>query len=402
MEKEKTAVLRAVALLWKGLTGVIAATAEWFTVILGMRDDSVYGKFIRRVVGGSFAFVMFAFACTVGNAMCGFVYKKVNGAKYFDDSYYHSQYLSRNAIYYSRPFETDGYVKTRDGKKTVKGIHWIAKPLGDDSLVCYSNGETRGYFNMLTGEIAIKPQYRHAWVFSDGLASVDDGGMIKFVDAKGRVVIDMGIPCFTGADGYVFHNGYCVIHGSQRDKYGLIDRQGQWILKPEYDVITPKDSFFIVGKGGMQSVLARDMKPVMPPMDASLMVSGSTVTATMRDHTLRRYDLHGKLIDDFLVSDVSSLLYDTEEIRYTATKHYGEDGNITSETPDAEPVHVQKAANCKRYEAEAGWYGLMSPSGKVVTPPRYCDITAIGYDLYLCKQGNMKGEVLNGNGVRVR
>ena len=54
---------RAIILFWKGLTGIIAATAEWLTVILGMKDESKYGKFFRRVVGGSFAFVMFAFAC---------------------------------------------------------------------------------------------------------------------------------------------------------------------------------------------------------------------------------------------------------------------------------------------------------------------------------------------------
>lgn len=44
---------RAIILFWKGLTGIIAATAEWFTVILGMKDESKYGKFIRRIVGGS-------------------------------------------------------------------------------------------------------------------------------------------------------------------------------------------------------------------------------------------------------------------------------------------------------------------------------------------------------------
>ena len=43
---------RAINFFWKGLTGIIAATAEWFTVILGMKDESKYGKFIRRVVGG--------------------------------------------------------------------------------------------------------------------------------------------------------------------------------------------------------------------------------------------------------------------------------------------------------------------------------------------------------------
>ena len=78
---------RAIILFWKGLTGIIAATAEWFTVILGMKDESKYGKFIRRVVGGCFAFLMFVFACAGANALYEFVCKKVNAAKYLDDSY---------------------------------------------------------------------------------------------------------------------------------------------------------------------------------------------------------------------------------------------------------------------------------------------------------------------------
>jgi hypothetical protein len=325
MEKRKRTLKRTIVLFWKGLTGIIAATAEWFTVILGMKDESKYGKFIRRVVGGCFAFIMFVFACAGGNALYEFVYKKVNAAKYLDESYYDSQYLSRNATYYSRAYETDGYVETRDGKKTVKGIHWISKPLGDDSLVCYSNGDARGYFNMLTGEIAIKPQYKHAWVFSDGLASVDDNGMIKFIDSKGNVVIDLNIPYITGAEGYVFHNGHCVIHNNKRDKFGLIDKKGNWMLKAEYDAILPKDSFFVVSKGGMQSVLTENLKPILPFMEADLWISGNSITATMKDHTLRKYNLQGELIDDFLISNVDRLLYDTDEIRYTTAKNYDDE-----------------------------------------------------------------------------
>ena len=90
------------------------------------------------------------------------------------------------------------------------------------------------------------------------------------------------------------------------------------------------------------------------------------------------------------------------DVGYTTAKNYDDEGNLTGETAEAEPTPYQKTANCKKYEAELGWYGLMSPSGKVITPPRYCDITAIGYDLYLCKTDDIRGEVLNGKGVRVR
>ena len=393
---------RAIILFWKGLTGIIAATAEWFTVILGMKDESKYGKFIRRVVGGCFAFLMFVFACAGANALYQFVCKKVNAAKYFDDSYYDSQYLSRNATYYSRSYETDGYVETRDGKKTVKGIHWISKPLGDDSLVCYSNGDARGYFNMLTGEIAIKPQYKHAWVFSEGLASVDDNGMIKFIDAKGNVVIDLNIPYITGAEGYVFHNRHCVIHNNKRDKFGMIDKHGNWVMKAEYDRIQPVDTFWIASKGGKQCIIANNMTVVLSFIDAVLWVSDNGISAEMADHTLRKYDLQGNLVDAFLISSVENMVYETGELRYIKTNNGDDEGNLIGETEDLNPSPVHKTARCKRYEAASGWYGLMSPDGKVLTKPNYSEITAIGYDLYLCKNGGMSGEVLNGKGIKVK
>lgn len=194
---------RAIILFWKGLTGIIAATAEWLTVILGMKDESKYGKFIRRVVGGSFAFVMFAFACVTAGAFFNAIYNKVVDHTQTDHSYSYSQYLSRDVSYYGDGYVSDGYVETRDGKRTVKNILWIAKPLGNDSMVCYSNGKVRGYFNMLTGDLTIKPKYKHAWIFSDGLASVDDDGWIKFIDSNGNVAIDPKIPYIPGADGYV-------------------------------------------------------------------------------------------------------------------------------------------------------------------------------------------------------
>ena len=42
---------RALILFWKGLTRFLSAIADWFTVILGMKDDSAYGKILRRIVG---------------------------------------------------------------------------------------------------------------------------------------------------------------------------------------------------------------------------------------------------------------------------------------------------------------------------------------------------------------
>lgn len=393
---------RAIILFWKGLTGILIAIANWFTVILGMKGESKYARIIRHITGGSFAFIMLILAFAVGLDFIENIYYRTNADRDCYKPDYDSRYLSRNATYYSRAYENDGYVETRDGRKTIKGIHWIAKPLGGDSLVCYSNGKTRGYFNMLTGEVAIKPQYAHAWIFSEGLASVDDNGWIKFINSKGDIVIDPEVPYLTGADGYVFRNKHCVVHNDRRDKYGMIDKQGKWVLKAEYESIQPVDTFWVVCKDGKQSLLTDNMKSVMPFMKATLWVSDGMITATMNDHTLRKYNLQGELVEDFLINSVDGMTYASEELRYTTAKSYDEAGNLIGEVEDAEPVPVQKSAKCKRYEAESGWYGLMSPDGNILTPPAYRDITAIGYDLYLCKKDFYCGEVLNGKGIRVK
>ena len=78
-------------------------------------------------------------------------------------------------------------------------------PLGKDTLVCFSDGKKRGYFSKNTGKVIIEPKYDHAWVFSDGLASVDDSGYIKFIDGTGMVVIDQKMPYIPNMEGYVFH-----------------------------------------------------------------------------------------------------------------------------------------------------------------------------------------------------
>ena len=321
----------------------------------------------------------------------------------FGDDYYDSQYISRNATYYSKAYwDEDGYIRTHDGKKTITGIKWIAKPLGMDSLICYSDGKKRGYFNMFTGKPVIEPQYDHAWIFSDGLASVDDGGWIKFIDASGKVVIDLKIPYMPGTDGYVFHNDRCIIHNDRRDRFGLIDKQGKWVLKPEYFSIYPSGKYWVIDNGIGKSVLDSTLNIVIPFTKGRVWVCDEYICVTLSNHIMQRYNLNGELINDFYINDVSRLTYESDELRYTTSKNYNEEGTLASETEDAEPQPVEKMAKCRRYEAESGWYGLMTADGKVITPPSYSEIKAIGYDTYLCKDNDEDGVILNGKGERIQ
>lgn len=392
-----------IKLFWAGLTGIFSAIANWITTVLGMTDDSKYGKFIRRVVGTCFAVLVLIFTGAVLWVVGEEVWRKLD-CDWFNAvqiDYYDNEELSRE-ISFHKGYAKDGYLFNRDNKKVLKNICWIAKPLGEDSLVCYSNGEKRGYFNMYTGEVVIKPQYCHAWIFSDGLASVEDNGWIKFIDHTGKVVIDNHIRYIPGKDGYVFHNGHCVIHNEKGDRLGLMNKEGETVLTPEYLSVIPADSFWIVSNGKEKTVLNANLETVLSFMDAKVWIDNGMIEVTMSDHTIRTYSLQGDIIEDFHISEVSQLYYDTNEIRYNSTKTFDEEGNLSSETENSEATTGSGVACCRRYQAECNWYGLMTQDGHVLTPPSYSEITAIGPDLYLCKTDYEHGFVINGKGQRVK
>lgn len=389
---------------WKGLTGILAALAEWVTVILGMKDDSKYGVFTRRIVGTCFAILVFVFTLTSLWTFCEKAWEEVD-CKWFEPEkidWYDNQELSNFITYHKEEYGNNGYLFNQDKKKILKSVAWIAKPLGEDSLVCYSDGHKRGYFNMYTGKVAIKPSFSHAWIFSDGLASVDDNGWIKFIDHMGNVVIDNHIPFRPDMDGYVFHNGHCIIQNEKGDGFGLIDKQGKWALLPEYKNIESTDSFWIVSNGKEKTVLNACLQTVIPFMNASIWINGNTIEVTMADHTIRTYSLSGEIIEDFHISEVSQLYYDTNEILYNSTKQYDDEGNLISETNNDSASTRSAIAHCRRYQAEYNWYGLMTPDGHVITSPSYSDITAIGQDLYLCKTDYEHGIIIDGKGNRVK
>ena len=251
---------------------------------------------------------------------------------------------------------------------------------------------------MFTGKPVIEPKYDHAWIFSDGLASVDDGGWIKFIDASGEVVIDPHIPYNPEIEGYVFHDNHCVVYHEIRDCFGLLDKQGNWVLKPEYISIKSSDDFWIVDNGEGSSVLDSSLNTVIPFLKGEIWVSDEYISVTLSNHIIQRYSLSGEMINDFYINDVSYMTYESDELRYSSSKNYNEEGTLTSETENIEPVPVEKMAKCRCYEAESGWYGLMSADGKIITPPSYCSIQAIGYDMYLCKDNDEDGVILNGKG----
>ena len=366
------------------------------------KDNSKYGRVLHWVVGTAFAIVVVYFAVVVLVRLVRSIYWNISSTCGYSDRYssiYLEEVFNDNLFYYADRWSDKGYLADSNGHRILKHISSINKPLEGDSLVYFSDGDKRGYFHMRDGRLVVKPIYGHAWIFSDGLAAVEVKGQIKFIDTDGRVAIDRGFKYDVSDDGYVFHRGHCAVNDSTGRRMGLIDRTGNWVLPPVYSNIYPQDTFWLLRTDDRMAVLTFGMDTVILLVAASIAVGDTAIDVTFPDHTQSQYNLQGKLLVANQILDVGQLMYDTQEVMYSTNRNVDEDAELFYGYDD---YTVRKAvASCLRYEAEYGWYGLMSPDGRQITPPAYSIIEAIGKDLYLCKTDYGRGVILNSKGHRV-
>lgn len=406
MKKVSTKLFFSV--MWKGVCQAVA----WFFGLFGYKRNGKYAKAVWRVFATSAAIVMLLIACTFIYVLLKEARFEHNGCE--DPDCIENTFVSHD-IYYHDHEDGKGYIfNALTGERTVKHIAWIAKPLGEDSLVCYSDGKKRGYFNKFTGKVAIPAKYDHAWIFSDGLASVEEDGFINFIDATGKVVIETNQRYHEWMDGYVFHGGYCVINNEDNDLYALIDKTGKTVLPAEYkNILVCNDSLICVEKGNEMGVLNKNLKPVLPMMECIITACDETIDVVMPNNTIRKYDLSGKLIDGYYIRSVRMLEYETDAVVYIQPQRADQEppcvpadeesewsNGVNDE--DATYYHPKATAHLRAYTAGNDYEGLMTADGHIVTLPSYYNIEAIGPDLYLCQIDYSSSIVLNGKGQVVK
>ena len=391
--------------MWRG----VCQAFGWFFGLFGYKRD---GKFAKCVWG------LFATSATIVVTIIAgaFIYSlwieanrwKERHHECNDPDCYENLYISQD-IYYHNCDEGYGYIyNIHTGEKFAKHIAWIAKPLGKDSLVCFSNGKKRGYFNKYTGKVVIEPKYNRAWIFSDGLASVEEDGYIKFIDTTGKVVIDKQVPYLPDMGGYVFHGGHCIVNTDGGKHYGLMDKTGKVVKQEEYDDITyantKKNGFWIIEKEKEMAVLDMELRTVIPFAACSIFIDEGTIDATMPDYTMRKYNLQGELINDFYIYNVRMLEYEKEEICYNRANRdiENDDDEVEEYTSEVNYYHPRASARLRAYVAGENYEGLMTADGHVVTMPLYSNIEAINQDLYLCSCTNGDKIIVNGKGEVVR
>lgn len=111
-----------------------------------------------------------------------------------------------------------------------------------DSIGIFEKDGKRGFYNLNTDKVLVTAIYTHAWFFSDGLAAVEKDGKIGFVNMKGALVIPHKyIHRTNDRPDIVFENGLCVM-ANGNGQLGVIDRQGEWVVKPQYEKIDLTES----------------------------------------------------------------------------------------------------------------------------------------------------------------
>ena len=138
----------------------------------------------------------------------------------------------------------------------VRKFDWLQEA-SNDSLSLFRRKGKYGFLNTNTGRIRIPAKYRRAWPFSEGLAAVQENGLIGFINHEGLFEIEPQFPAYNGLTDYSFHSGFCVV-GSSNRKYGIIDESGTWVLTPEYTYAFACKDYAIVAKDGIRMQVLYD------------------------------------------------------------------------------------------------------------------------------------------------
>lgn len=375
--------------VWRGFCQVMKGLAKLF----GYQGKDAYIRTVWRITLGCLCTVAFVFTSLI---MYAFIKEVV-----MDEFYEWVAYKTSNDYSDTKRLSDDIYFQTKwsngkseivninTGEVLIKGVDKVFLSSDDDSLAVFFKDDKRGFLNRFTGKVAIEAKYTKAWVFSEGLAAVEENGELKFIDHNGNIVISKGFEVYRGDDEYLFHNGYCLITDPKSELRGFIDTLGNWILEPQFDCCIRTDGFIRVSKDNLDGVYSADLKELFPVEYSHIFISDYDKTIEVRKgfDAPKLYDYNLNLLEDFVIAEVDNMKYYTGKTIVTVDE-YGD------EIAQKECI----IANCLKYRV--GNYntcrlGLMSKSGKRLTPPIYTNIEPIGPDRYLCSP---HGVVINGEG----
>ena len=373
------------AVLWKGISQFFQKIAG----IFGYKEGTTFGKVIWRIIVSCFT-VLFLIGTVI------FVYAFMYEVVYREwirpqtsEVVFSDRHLSNHIVFQELYYQDKGRVYDESQKRVVvKDVDWVVVSGDKDSLAVFSKNGKRGYLNRFTGQIVLPAIYTRAWVFSEGIAAVEKDNELVFIDHSGNIVIDKDFDVHFDVPQYVFHDGYCVVKSAVNGKSGLIDREGNWVLQPEYDAVVHECHFWKVKKDDVYGLYSEKMDLIYDVVNPQIDICDEVIEVRFPDHTAKRFDFEGNVLVDFVIDNVENMHYAT-----TRLENYENESGYSA---------IYDVAKCQKYMVRSGYYdeyfGLMDRNGMRITPPEYSSIEAIAEDLYLCQP---QGIIINGKGQKV-
>lgn len=351
---------------------------------VGRAFNPKYKSIFGRICWGAITICIVAVTCMIGKAWYHEFYERPY--RYSDH-----QRISTN-LTFTKPHsgEKPGYIKNHQtGEVITKGIDWISISADEDSLMVFSQDGKRGYINRFSGEISIPAQYEKAWVFAEGVAAVAINDSVYFIDHSGNPINRKKFRYNAKNRGYVYHGGHCAI-AVDGGMMGLIDFDGDWAVKPEYDwIVSECKNFWKMRKGDSQTGLwyafndkaEQVTKTGYPILEIS---EDLGIVVTLPNHLQVVYGFDGSKSDHFMVRDIEEMTYNKPEWDENGDRKVG----ITT---------------LMRYRTPDGHEGLCTVNGDIVTEPLYWEVQPISKDTYLCTYKDTQvGVIINSKGEIVK
>lgn len=378
------------------LFGGLWQAVLWVLGLFGYKDESPFGKTVKRIFASCATILLVLFTgCVLYAFATEVVYDQWIRPR-TTGQMWEEKHISNHIVFQQIYYSDKGKIYDKNKRKVLlKDVDWVVTSHDKDSLAVFARNGKRGYINRFTGAIAVPESYTRAWVFSEGLAAVEKNGELMFIDHSGKVVIDKDFQVHFDDPKYAFKNGYCMIKNPVNGKMGLIDRTGRWVLNAEYDNLFNNDGFWQVEKGGRVGLYTADLDMLFPVENTAIYICDDWIEVRHADHIARWYDHEGNITVNFVIDEISNLLYETTELR----------NNAESSDDECMDNKIYAIADCQQYLVRSGdyntpdYYGLLNRNGRIVTPPIYTSIEAIGKDLYLCQPD---GVIINDRGEIVK
>lgn len=373
---EKITFKQWLANLWKGLWQALC----WVGRAFNPKYKSIFGRFCW----GAITLCIIAFTFMMGTAWYDEFYK--SPYRYADH-----QRISAN-LNYCKPNSDDipGYIQNHQTGEIITGnVDWISISADEDSLMVFSCKGKRGYINRFSGEISIPAQYDKAWVFSEGVAAVALRDSVFFIDHSGQPANNAKFRYNAKNRGYVYHGGHCAI-AVDGGKMGLIDRNGNWAVQPDYDwIVSECNNYWRMRKEdkntGLWYAFNDKAEQVTEEGYPEITITEDLgVVATLPNHLQVSYGFDGTKSDDFIIQDMEKMYYDKDE--------WNENGDRKIDV-----------TTLLKYRMSDGYEGLCKANGDIVTAPLYWEIFPITKDTYLCRYKNADvGVIIDSTGKIVK